>query len=251
MIVRFQYAKTISVRDPAKHKKYYGNFVVKYSSPVQQSAAEALYEFMIQPGDASCEAELMRLTHTLLDVLWRSKNSRTDDIANPIDQSICLSTMRPDHQWSRANTFTRYCAQVQHGGYSTMTQIARLIALGEDSYSPVSYSPVIPTESTPDVEMRLDDGIVPGSGSDSEPDADSNIETPSDADSNIETPSSNAETASELDADSNVEIASESSGSESESGPLGQTEDAFFEEVPPATITLPSEQLDLPPNIFL
>lgn len=178
---------------PSKHKQRFGSFEVLYSDDSQKDAAGALYAFMSQSGAKASTVELMRLTHALLDALWRTKNKEEGRVTNPVDQSICLSTLRPDNQWARANTFTRYCAQMQHGGYSVMTQIARLLHLGESRYSPIDpLGSTSEQEKPPEEDSAMAvtsiasptaDDFGPQEYMDSDPENDSNDETDDETDS--------------------------------------------------------------------
>lgn len=239
MIVRFCHAKNLSEKDKAalsKHKRRYGSFDILYSNNGQKHAAEALCTFMVRPGGKTCTVELMTLTHALLDTLLRAENKKETRVANPVDQSICLSTLRPDSQWARANTFTRYCAQMQFGGYSVMTQIARLIQHGE-----IGYLPVDPLDSTLDTEGPPGNDSVAIAGArtisptpeshDSEPDIDSDSEN----DSNAET---------DTDSDSDVEL-------DFESEPLDDTQAPLPEETSLGPIHPLCEQPDGQQSLLL
>lgn len=203
MIMRFSHAETKAQKDEdtrLKHRQRFGLFRILYSNSRQEDAAKALYTFMSRSGGKACPVELMRLTHTLLDVLWRAKNRDETRVSNPIDQSICLSTLRPNDQWSRANAFTQYCAQIQHGGYSIMTQIARLLQLGETHYSPVDLlrqGAAVPKST--DAE-----GVVVTTSSNATTSAPDNVEEEQIFDSDPEN-DSNAETESDSDSDSDSE----------------------------------------------
>lgn len=203
MIVRFCHAENLEKTNTEKHKQRYGSFRILYSNDEQKRTAQALYKLTIQPGENEREPELMKSAHALLDTLWRAKNKEEGRITNPIDQSLCLSSLRSDNQWARANTFTRYCAQVQHGGYSVMTQIARLMHSEEDGYVPVtSHSSTSQVDNQLTTNAAADRACSASSIPErqcSEPDADT------DADSNTDT-DSNMATESELDPDSDAEV---------------------------------------------
>jgi hypothetical protein len=133
MLLRFWHAKSDQRRWASARL---GNFAI-IGTRHHAAATSDLYQYILNSKGLPQPGPLLRYLHRLLDVLVRTENPVEDHIACPTDQAACLTSLRPRGHFRPANSFTGWCAKLQHCMFDIAAQIVRLESRGHDDYVPL------------------------------------------------------------------------------------------------------------------